>query len=165
MFLPVLCFYHYLYIATSYVVTVPFLLVVIYFLIKRNYRKANLYSALGFLSWVLFDVCFLMTQKYIDARYRLECENKVDLSALAMLGVLGCVALVVGLLVIKKVNYVLNKRTTTFFSGLYLLLILIPAIYFTTSDMRSSDDEVVSILLLLPIHTAYYLYEGSLMDF
>lgn len=164
MFIP-LCFYYLPYIGISYLVTVPYLIVIVYFLFKGNFKKLFFYSALGLLSWVFFFIIFLFTQSYIVSTPRLQCEEKSVISFWVMLIVLVCITLFISILHIKKVNVILNKRITIILSLMYLLLFLIPAFYLTSSDVRSSNDEIIDILLLLPIQTAYYLYGGNLANF
>ncbi len=164
MWIP-LCFYFIPYIGASYLVTVPVLVVLLYFAYKKEWKKLYFYSALGFLSWVLFTVTFWYTQSYIDSHPRLECETSTNITLTTMLGVVAIVYLITAVLTIKKVSKIFNERITKLLSLAYALCILIPAVYLSSYEVRGSRFEIVDVLSMLPMHTAFYLYEGKLLDF
>ncbi len=164
MWIP-LCFYFIPYIGASYLVTVPVLVVLLYFAYKKEWKKLYFYSALGFLSWVLFTVTFWYTQSYIDSHPRLECETSTNITVTTMIGIVGFVYLTTIIFHIKKISIFINERVTKILSLIYVLSILIPAIYLSSYEVRGSRFEVIHVLSMLPMHTAYYLYEGKLLDF
>ncbi len=164
MWIP-LCFYFIPYIGASYLVTVPVLFILLYFVYKKEWKKLYFYSALGFLSWVLFTVTFWYTQSYIDSHPRLECETSTNITVTTMIGIVGFVYLTTIIFHIKKISIFINERVTKILSLIYVLSILIPAIYLSSYEVRGSRFEVIHVLSMLPMHTAYYLYEGKLLDF